>query len=76
MDVRSVQHGRRAAWRVECGVWSVECGVWSVECGWKSTAPYRGGAPGAFTPLFWVFLATWAPVFLLGGYLVRRLRRH
>jgi hypothetical protein len=46
-----------------------------VECGWKSTAPYRGGAPGAFTPLFWVFLATWAPVFLLGGYLVRRLRR-
>ena len=40
-----------------------------------STAPYRGGAPGPFTPLFWVFLATWAPVFLLGGYLVRRLRR-
>ena len=31
-----------------------------------STAPYRGGAPGPFTPLFWVFLATWAPMFLLG----------
>ena len=40
-----------------------------------STAPYRGGAPGPFTPFFWVFLATWAPMFLLGGYLVRRLRR-
>ena len=39
-----------------------------------STAPYRGATPGPFTPLFWMFLATWAPAFLLGGYLVRRLR--
>jgi hypothetical protein len=39
-----------------------------------STAPYRGAAPGPFTPFFWAFLATWAPAFLLGGYLVRRLR--
>ena len=41
----------------------------------NSIPVYTGNQPGDYGPGFWWFLLAWAPVFLLGLYLLRRFSR-
>jgi hypothetical protein len=40
-----------------------------------STTPYVGDQPGPYTPMFWLFLAGWAPLFLGGAAVIRTFAR-